>query len=72
MDSQLWYHFQKQGFLNPNFVLQHQVRKEIQLGTVSIFWMSFPTVVLFFWEVRGHSKLYDSISENSLGEKTVI
>uniref|UniRef100_A0A3Q4HPQ4 Sterol-C5-desaturase n=1 Tax=Neolamprologus brichardi TaxID=32507 RepID=A0A3Q4HPQ4_NEOBR len=56
---------------HPQFI-EHQVRKEIQLGTVSIFWMSFPTVVLFFWEVRGHSKLHDSISENSLGEKTNI
>lgn len=45
-----------------------QVRKEIQLGTTSIFWMSFPTVALFFWEVRGHSRLYDSVSESSLGE----
>lgn len=47
---------------------QNQVRKEIQLGTASIFWMSFPTVALFFWEIRGHSKLYDNISESSLGE----
>lgn len=44
------------------------MRKEIQLGTTSIFWMSFPTVALFFWEVRGHSRLYDSVSESSLGE----
>lgn len=48
-------------------VQQNQVRKEIQLGINSIFWMSFPTVALFFWEVRGYSKLYDNISESSLG-----
>ncbi|XP_051237026.1 lathosterol oxidase-like isoform X1 [Dicentrarchus labrax] len=46
---------------------KNQVRREIQLGTASIFWMSFPTVALFFWEVRGHSKLYDNISDSSLG-----
>lgn len=46
---------------------QNQVRKEIQLGINSIFWMSFPTVALFFWEVRGYSKLYDNISESPLG-----
>uniref|UniRef100_A0A3Q1EMM3 Sterol-C5-desaturase n=1 Tax=Acanthochromis polyacanthus TaxID=80966 RepID=A0A3Q1EMM3_9TELE len=46
---------------------QNQVRKEIQLATVSIFWMSFPTVALFFWEIRGHSKLYESIDESTLG-----
>uniref|UniRef100_A0A672I832 Sterol-C5-desaturase n=1 Tax=Salarias fasciatus TaxID=181472 RepID=A0A672I832_SALFA len=51
---------------HPQFI-QNQVRKEIQLGTVSIFWMSFPTVALFFLEVRGHSKLYDNISDSSLG-----
>lgn len=50
---------------------QNQVRKEIKLGTVSIFWMSFPTVALFFWEVRGYSKLYDNISKSTLGEKTL-
>lgn len=49
---------------------QNQVRKEIKLATVSIFWMSFPTVALFFWEVKGYSKLYDNISESSLGETT--
>lgn len=38
---------------------------------VSIFWMSFPTVALFFWEVRGHSKLYENISKDShMGKKT--
>lgn len=41
---------------------QNQVRKEIQLGITSIFWMSFPTVALFFWEVKGYSKLYDNIN----------
>lgn len=46
---------------------QNQVRKEIQLATTSIFWMSFPTVALFFWEVKGYSKLYDNISETSNG-----
>ncbi|XP_041650838.1 lathosterol oxidase-like isoform X3 [Cheilinus undulatus] len=51
---------------HPQFI-KNQVRKEIQLGTTSIFWMSFPTVLLFFWEVRGYSKLYDNIGDSSLG-----
>lgn len=50
---------------------QNQVRREIQLSTVSIFWMSFPTVAFFFWEIKGNSKLYDNISDSSLGETTV-
>ena len=40
--------------------LQNKIRNEIQLGIVSIFWMSFPTVGLFYWEIKGHSKLYDN------------
>lgn len=46
---------------------QKQVRKEIQLGITSIFWMSFPTVALFFLEVKGYSKLYDNINKTSNG-----
>ncbi|KAM9376107.1 lathosterol oxidase-like [Pholidichthys leucotaenia] len=51
---------------HPQFV-ENQVRREIQLGVVSILWMSFPTVALFFCEIRGYSKLYDNISDTSLG-----
>ncbi|CAN9498704.1 unnamed protein product [Ophioblennius macclurei] len=51
---------------HPHFV-QNQVKRELWLGTVSIFWMSFPTVALFFLEVRGHSKLYDNVSDSPLG-----
>lgn len=51
----------------PVCLIQNQVRKEIELGITSIFWMSFPTVALFFWEIRGYSKLYDNINETSNG-----
>ncbi|XP_028440230.1 lathosterol oxidase-like [Perca flavescens] len=54
--------FIEYGAVSPN-----QVRKEIQLGIASIFWMTFPTVTLFFMEIKGHSQLYDNISESSLG-----
>ncbi|KAM7396351.1 hypothetical protein PAMP_019396 [Pampus punctatissimus] len=54
-------------WLVTNFGAENQVRKELKLGTASIFWMSFPTVALFFWEIRGYSKLFDNINESSLG-----
>lgn len=50
---------------------QNQVKQEIELSIISIFWMSFPTVAIFFWEVQGNSKLFDNISESSLGKTTV-
>ncbi|XP_055365689.1 lathosterol oxidase-like isoform X2 [Betta splendens] len=61
-----YYVFEHNLMKHPQFI-KNQVRKEIELGTVAIFWMSFPTVALFFWEVRGHSKLYDNISKSTLG-----
>ncbi|XP_038561665.1 lathosterol oxidase-like isoform X1 [Micropterus salmoides] len=61
-----YYVFDHKLMKHPQFI-KNQVRKEIQLGTVAIFWMSFPTVALFFWEVRGNSKLYDNISGSPLG-----
>uniref|UniRef100_A0AAQ4Q1I2 Fatty acid hydroxylase domain-containing protein n=1 Tax=Gasterosteus aculeatus aculeatus TaxID=481459 RepID=A0AAQ4Q1I2_GASAC len=54
---------------HPQFI-KNQVRKEIELSATSIFWMSFPTVALFFLEIHGHSKLYDNISESFLDETT--
>uniref|UniRef100_A0AAQ4QS17 Fatty acid hydroxylase domain-containing protein n=1 Tax=Gasterosteus aculeatus aculeatus TaxID=481459 RepID=A0AAQ4QS17_GASAC len=60
------YVFDHKLMKHPQFI-KNQVRKEIKLSTTSIFWMSFPTVALFFLEIHGHSKLYDNISESSLG-----
>ncbi|XP_029910112.1 lathosterol oxidase-like [Myripristis murdjan] len=51
---------------------RNQVRREIKLGTVSIFWVSFPTVALFFPEIRGYSKLHDNVGESASGERTAI
>lgn len=47
---------------------QNQVQREIKYAMTSLPWISIPTVALFFAEVRGYSKLYDSISECPLGE----
>ncbi|XP_054632442.1 lathosterol oxidase-like [Dunckerocampus dactyliophorus] len=56
---------------HPHFI-KNQVGQEIRLATTSLFWMSFPTVMLFFWEVRGHSKLYDGINPTFLGWSEVL
>ncbi|KAM4619170.1 lathosterol oxidase-like [Polymixia lowei] len=56
---------------HPLFV-EDQVRREIKLGTVSLFWMSFPTVGLFFAEIRGYSKLFDNVSKSPLGWPGVL
>lgn len=34
----------------------------------SLPWISIPTVALFFAEVRGYSKLYDSVDDSPLGQ----
>ncbi|XP_060067837.1 lathosterol oxidase-like [Ylistrum balloti] len=46
--------------------LQNQVRLEILYTLKSVPLMSLPTVVLFFIEVRGHSKLYDDVGTSRL------
>lgn len=42
---------------HPKF-LKNQVQQEIKYATVSLFWMSFPTLVCVILEIRGYSKLY--------------
>ncbi|CAJ1057254.1 lathosterol oxidase-like isoform X3 [Xyrichtys novacula] len=66
-----YYVFDHRLMKHPLFI-KNQVGKEIRLGANSIFWMSFPTVALFFWEIRGYSKLYDNISESSMGWQEMI
>ncbi|XP_030281478.1 lathosterol oxidase-like isoform X2 [Sparus aurata] len=61
-----YYVFDHKLMKHPLF-LENQVKKEIHLATSSIFWMSFPTVVIFLFEVKGHSRLFDNISECPLG-----
>ncbi|KAM9814840.1 lathosterol oxidase-like isoform 1-T1 [Syngnathus typhle] len=51
---------------HPQFI-ENQISEEIQLAISSLFWMSFPTVLIFFLEIRGHSKLFDDVSESSQG-----
>ncbi|XP_034033724.1 lathosterol oxidase-like [Thalassophryne amazonica] len=51
---------------HPQF-LPNQVHREIKYTMSSLPWISIPTVALFFLEVRGYSKLYDSVSESALG-----
>ncbi|XP_061826233.1 lathosterol oxidase-like [Nerophis lumbriciformis] len=66
-----YYVFDHRLTKHPQFV-KNQVSQEIHLATTSIFWMSFPTVMLFFWEVRGHSKLYDGIKQTVMGWSEVL
>ncbi|KAF3854479.1 hypothetical protein F7725_022534 [Dissostichus mawsoni] len=61
-----YYVFDHKLMMHPLF-LKNQVKQEIELSIISIFWMSFPTVAIFFWEVQGNSRLFDNISESSLG-----
>ncbi|XP_077453373.1 lathosterol oxidase-like isoform X2 [Stigmatopora argus] len=56
---------------HPLFI-ENQVSREIQLSTMSLFWMSFPTVALFFLEIRGHSQLFDDISRSPQGWPGVL
>ncbi|CAL8268224.1 unnamed protein product [Merluccius merluccius] len=51
---------------HPHF-LENQVRREIKYAVTSLPWISIPTVALFFAEVRGYSKLYDNVTDYSLG-----
>uniref|UniRef100_A0A8C6SLQ7 Sterol-C5-desaturase n=1 Tax=Neogobius melanostomus TaxID=47308 RepID=A0A8C6SLQ7_9GOBI len=51
---------------HPHF-LQNQVRREIRYALTSLPCISVPTVALFFAEVRGYSRLYDRVSDHTLG-----
>ncbi|XP_051917754.1 lathosterol oxidase-like isoform X1 [Hippocampus zosterae] len=51
---------------HPLFI-ENQVSQEIQLAITSLFWMSFPTVLIFFLEIRGYSKLFDDVNRSSQG-----
>lgn len=44
------------------------MKLEIQYTLWSIPWISLPTTVLFFFEVRGYSKLYDGIDHSAPGD----
>ncbi|XP_005110921.1 lathosterol oxidase [Aplysia californica] len=48
-------------------ILENQVRKEITVTVTSVPFMSLPTVLMFFLEVRGFSKLYDNVQDTRLG-----
>lgn len=52
------------------FFPQNQVQREIKYALWSLPYISIPTVALFFAEVRGYSKLYDSVDESPLGKRT--
>lgn len=51
---------------HPQF-LENQVRKEIKYAVQSMPWISIPTVALFLLEVRGYSRLYDSLDNSAFG-----
>ncbi|CAL1595359.1 unnamed protein product [Knipowitschia caucasica] len=55
---------------HPLFI-KKQVKQEIQLGSAAVFWMSFPTVAVFYLEIKGHSKLHD-MYQGSLGLSGVL
>lgn len=48
-------------------ILENQVRKEILYTLKSIPLMGFFTSLVFLLEVRGYSKLYDSVADSKLG-----
>lgn len=48
--------------------MQDQVKLEIRYTLWSVPWISLPTSALFFFEVRGHSKLYGGIDHSALGD----
>ncbi|XP_034054661.1 lathosterol oxidase-like, partial [Gymnodraco acuticeps] len=50
---------------HPQF-LENQVRREIKYAMTSLPVISLPTVALFFYEVRGYSKLYDNVHDSPL------
>lgn len=52
------------------FCPQNQMQREIKYALWSLPYISIPTVALFFAEVRGYSKLYDSVDESPLGKRT--
>ncbi|MGH0125053.1 UNVERIFIED_CONTAM: hypothetical protein FKN15_027885 [Acipenser sinensis] len=56
---------------HPQF-LENQVRREICYAMQSLPWISLPTVALFFAEIRGYSKLYDSVDDSPYGWLGVI
>uniref|UniRef100_A0A8C0D2Y4 Sterol-C5-desaturase n=1 Tax=Balaenoptera musculus TaxID=9771 RepID=A0A8C0D2Y4_BALMU len=51
---------------HPQF-LKNQVYREIMHSVQSVPWISIPTVSVFLLEVRGYSKLYDSVEEFPYG-----
>lgn len=51
---------------HPQF-LENQVWREIKYAMTSLPCISIPTVALFFFEVRGYSKLYDNVSDTPMG-----
>lgn len=56
---------------HPQF-LENQVLREIKYALSSMPWISIPTVMLFFAEVRGYSRLYDNIDSSPYGWFGVI
>ncbi|KAK3585078.1 hypothetical protein CHS0354_004267 [Potamilus streckersoni] len=58
--------FDRRLMQHPQF-LKNQVWLEIAYTCKSVPLMSIPTVALFFIEVRGHSKLYDNVTDTRLG-----
>lgn len=58
--------FDKRLLKHP-LILQDQIRREIIYTCKSIPLMSIPTICIFFFEVRGYSKLYDNVGDAKLG-----
>lgn len=48
-------------------ILKNQIRLEMQVTLLSSPLMALPTAVLFWFEVQGHSQLYDSLAEGPRG-----
>ncbi|CAF1494454.1 unnamed protein product [Adineta ricciae] len=57
--------FDKKQMEHPLF-LKNQIRQEIKVSLQNIPFMSIPTIIVFLFEIRGYSRLYDS-SQRSYG-----
>ncbi|XP_035659978.1 lathosterol oxidase-like [Branchiostoma floridae] len=63
--------FDKRLLQHPQ-ILKNQVQLEIQYACWSVPYMAIPTCVMFLFEVRGYSKLYDEIEGTNLGYLSLV
>lgn len=50
-----------------NYLLQNQVYREITYTLKAVPFMGFLTAIVFLFEVKGYSKLYDNVHDSKYG-----